>query len=45
LPEGKGSVSHSAVVKLLERITQAGVQFVKTEGLYDFDGKPSFAKG
>jgi isocitrate dehydrogenase len=45
LPEGKGSVSHSAVVKLLERVTQAGVECVKTEGLYNFDGKAGFAKG
>jgi len=45
LPEGKGSISHSAVVKLLERVTQAGVEFVKTEGLYNFDGKAGFAKG
>jgi isocitrate dehydrogenase len=45
LPEGKGSVSHSAVVKLLERFIQAGVEFVKTEGLYNFDGKAGFAKG
>jgi hypothetical protein len=33
------------VVKLLERVTQAGVEFVKTEGLYNFDGKAGFAKG
>jgi len=29
----------------LERVTQAGVEFVKTEGLYNFDGKAGFAKG
>jgi isocitrate dehydrogenase len=45
LPQGKGSVSHIAVIKLLERITQAGVEFVKTEGLYNFDGQAGFAKG
>ena len=45
LPGGKGSVSHIAVIKLLERITQAGVEFVKTEGLYNFDGQAGFAKG
>jgi len=32
------------VVKLLERVTQAGVEFVKTEGLYNFAGKAGFAK-
>ncbi len=46
LPEGKaGSVSHAAVVALLEKITKAGVEFVKFEGLYNFDGKAGFAKG
>ena len=45
LPEGKGSSPHSVVVKLLEKMTQAGVEFVKTEGLYNFDGKAGFAKG
>ena len=45
LADGKGVVPHSAVVKLLERVTQAGVEFVKTEGLYNFDGKAGFAKG
>ena len=44
-PEGKGSISHKAVSTLLEKMTQAGVEFVKMEGLYNFDGKPGFSKG
>lgn len=42
---GKGVVPHTAVVKLLERVTQAGVEFVKMEGLYNFDGQAGFAQG
>ena len=45
LPAEKRVLPHIAVVKLLERVTQAGVEFVKTEGLYNFDGKAGYAKG
>jgi isocitrate dehydrogenase len=46
LPEGQaGSAPHRAIISLLERITAAGLEFVKMEGLYNFDGKPGFSRG
>jgi isocitrate dehydrogenase len=46
LPEGSGgSVRHAAIVALLDRLTHAGLEFVKLEGLYNFDGKPGFSRG
>ncbi|MFZ4483657.1 MAG: NADP-dependent isocitrate dehydrogenase [Chthoniobacterales bacterium] len=46
LPDGtKGSVPHTAITALLERITAAGLEFVKLEGLYNFDGEPGFSRG
>ena len=46
IPENQpGAIPHSAIVALLERVTQAGLEFVKLEGLYNFDGKPGFSRG
>jgi isocitrate dehydrogenase len=46
LPEGSGgSVPHTAIIALLDRVTKAGLEFVKLEGLYNFDGKPGFSRG
>jgi isocitrate dehydrogenase len=42
--EVTGEVSAKAITALMDRITDAGVEFVKTEGLYNFDGKPGFTK-
>ncbi|MFM7564017.1 MAG: hypothetical protein ACKO81_13410 [Planctomycetota bacterium] len=33
------------IISLLDRITKAGLEFVKLEGLYNFDGKPGFSRG
>lgn len=33
------------VVELLRNLTHAGVDFIKTEHLYEFDGVPGFSKG
>ena len=38
-----GAVSHDQVIALLKRATDAGFDFVKTEGLHTFDGKPGFS--
>jgi len=38
------TVSAKAITALMDRITDADVEFVKTEGLYNFDGKPGFTK-
>jgi isocitrate dehydrogenase len=42
---GSGDLTHRDLLALLERIEQAGLDFVKTEGLYEFDGKPGFSMG
>ncbi|MFP4353231.1 MAG: NADP-dependent isocitrate dehydrogenase [Puniceicoccaceae bacterium] len=44
-PENGGPLPHAEVVALLGRVTKAGVEFIKTEGLYYFDGKPAFQMG
>jgi isocitrate dehydrogenase len=36
---------NSHVVELLGRLARAGVDFVKTEGLYRFDGEPGYSLG
>jgi len=44
LPEATGNkVVHSQVVSLLGRIAGAGYDFIKTEGLYTFDGELGFS--
>ncbi len=37
------SLGHAAHPALLERMSDAGVDFVKTENLYDFDGQPGYS--
>lgn len=44
LPESQGGkVSHAQVVSLLGRVADAGYDFIKTEGLYTFDGERGFS--
>jgi isocitrate dehydrogenase len=44
LPESSGGkVAHAQVVSLLGRIADAGYDFIKTEGLYTFDGERGFS--
>jgi isocitrate dehydrogenase len=38
-----GKVAHMQVVSLLGRIADAGYDFIKTEGLYTFDGERGFS--
>ena len=38
-----GKVGHTQVVSLLGRIADAGYDFIKTEGLYTFDGERGFS--
>ena len=38
-------VSHKQVLDLLQRCTAAGLDFIKTENLYNFDGEPGFSLG
>jgi isocitrate dehydrogenase len=44
LPEAEGGkVAHAQVVALLGRIAGEGYDFIKTEGLYTFDGERGFS--
>jgi isocitrate dehydrogenase len=44
LPEAEGGkVVHAQVVSLLGRIANEGYDFIKTEGLYTFDGERGFS--
>lgn len=38
-----GKLAHAQVVSLLGRIAEAGYDFIKTEGLYTFDGERGFS--
>jgi isocitrate dehydrogenase len=38
-------VSHKQVINLLTRLDEAGIDFVKTEHLYTFDGAKGFVAG
>ena len=40
-----GAIAPSDVVRLLSRITDAGLLFVKTEGLFQFDGERGYSLG
>jgi isocitrate dehydrogenase len=40
-----GHASNADVVNLLNRLSGAGLDFVKTEGLYRFDGVPGYSLG
>ena len=40
---GDGAVSHAQVISLLSRVANAGYDFIKTEGLYTFDGERGFS--
>ncbi len=44
-PSGPGSIQNRAVVELLDRVEQAGFDFIKTEHLYHFDGQPAYTMG
>lgn len=40
-----GQASNADIITLLNRLTGAGLEFVKTEGLYRFDGVPGYSLG
>jgi isocitrate dehydrogenase len=42
LAEGQG-VSHKQIISLLQRIADAGFDFIKTEHLYNFDGERGYS--
>ncbi len=39
------AVSHADILQLLERVASAGFDFIKTENLCTFDGKPGYSLG
>lgn len=40
-----GAVSHADILQLLQRVASAGFDFIKTENLCTFDGKPGYSLG
>jgi isocitrate dehydrogenase len=38
-----GRISHTQIIALLQRIDEAGFDFIKTENLYNFDSKASYS--
>jgi len=43
VPEGGRGVGNGQVAALLGRFAEAGLDFIKTENLYNFDGKPGYS--
>jgi len=41
--QADAAVTHDGVVDLLARVAAAGLDFIKTEHLYDFDGAPGYS--
>jgi isocitrate dehydrogenase len=39
------TITHAQVIALLGRLADAGLGFIKTEGLFNFDGQPGFSLG
>lgn len=44
MAEGE-TATHAAVIELLQRVAGAELDFIKTEHLYNFDGKPGYSLG
>ena len=42
-PEKGTTIRHEQVIELLQRVNQAGFDFIKIENLYNFDGKASYS--
>lgn len=38
-------ISHQDIIQLLARFEGASMDFIKTENLYEFDGKPGYSLG
>lgn len=43
-PENGTKVEHTQIISLLERVHAAGFDCIKTENLYNFDGKPGYSR-
>jgi isocitrate dehydrogenase len=42
-PQRGTTIGHEQVIELLQRVNRAGFDFIKTENLYNFDGKASYS--
>lgn len=42
-PQRGATIEHSQIIELLQRVNQAGFDFIKIENLYNFDGKASYS--
>ena len=40
---GEGEVKHAQIASLLNRVSGAGLDYIKTENLYNFDGKAGYS--
>ena len=38
-------INHPAIIQLLSRAVDNGIDVIKTENLYNFNGKPAFSLG
>ena len=45
MPTGGSGMQPSQIIDLLGRIQAGGVDFVKIESLYNFDGQPGYSLG
>lgn len=43
-PEGDAEVTHAQIASLLNKVAEQGIDFIKTENLFTFDGVPGFVK-
>jgi isocitrate dehydrogenase len=39
----RGTISHTQITHLLERVAKSGLDFIKIENLYNFDGQPGYS--
>lgn len=42
-PQPNQTISHDKIVSLLQRVHEAGYDFIKTENLYNFDGRAAYS--
>jgi isocitrate dehydrogenase len=43
--EAERDLDNRGIVQLLQRVLDAGLDVIKTENLYDFDGEPGYSRG
>lgn len=44
MPETDQTASHEGIQELLEKIKEAGLEWIQVENLYSFDGKPGYSE-